>query len=270
MNKELILERLWNGYTAITPSAAKINSLFAELEGSEIANDHIAIRTFNDERVCIDVLGKIIIKAGYEAIDTYEFPVKKLEARHYQHSTDADAPKIFISQLKLEEISEEAQRLIKATLDSVDNSVFQDEELLFKGRVWEEISYTVYETLRAESEYAAWMYICGFCANHFTLYVNTLSKFDSLESVNEFIKENGFKMNTSGGEVKGSPEQLLEQSSVLADTQELEFREGTHTVTTCYYEFAKRYPMENGELYNGFIAASADKIFESTDLVAQS
>jgi hypothetical protein len=77
-------------------------------------------------------------------------------------------------------------------------------------------------------------------------------------------------MNTSGGEIKGSPEQLLEQSSVLADTQELEFREGTHTVTTCYYEFAKRYPMENGELYNGFIAASADKIFESTDLVAQS
>jgi hypothetical protein len=36
------------------------------------------------------------------------------------------------------------------------------------------------------------------------------------------------------------------------------------------YEFALRYPMENGELYQGFIAASADKIFESTDVKLQS
>ncbi|MDF5295491.1 DUF1338 domain-containing protein, partial [Vibrio parahaemolyticus] len=30
-------------------------------------------------------------------------------------------------------------------------------------------------------------------------------------------------------------------------------------------EFAKRYPMANGELYPCFVAASADKIFESTN-----
>jgi hypothetical protein len=36
-------------------------------------------------------------------------------------------------------------------------------------------------------------------------------------------------------------------------------------VPACYYEFARRYPIANGELYQGFIAASADKIFESTN-----
>ena len=76
-------------------------------------------------------------------------------------------------------------------------------------------------------------------------------------------------MNTSGGEIKGTPEQLLEQSSILADTTEIDFIEGQNTVTTCYYEFARRYAAEDGEIYNGFIAASADKIFESTDLVQQ-
>jgi hypothetical protein len=33
----------------------------------------------------------------------------------------------------------------------------------------------------------------------------------------------------------------------------------------CYYEFAKRYPLPQGEgLFQGFVPASADKIFEST------
>jgi hypothetical protein len=31
------------------------------------------------------------------------------------------------------------------------------------------------------------------------------------------LKENNWKMNGSGGEIKGTPEQLLEQSSTLAD-----------------------------------------------------
>ncbi len=269
MNKEEILARLWEGYIAITPSAKKVYDLFNDRVEGEVENDHIAIRTFNDPRVNIDVLAKPFLAAGYEPCGEYEFKAKKLFARHFQHATDTKAPKIFISELKLEEISIEAQRIIKTTLDAVDNTVFEDKDLLFKGRVWGQPSYTIYETLRAESEYAAWMYICGFCANHFTVFVNQFEQFKGLEEVNEFVKEQGFKMNTSGGEIKGTPAQLLEQSSILADTTEIEFIEGKNTVTTCYYEFARRYTAENGEIYNGFIAASADKIFESTDLVQQ-
>lgn len=75
-------------------------------------------------------------------------------------------------------------------------------------------------------------------------------------------------MNASGGEVKGSADLYLEQSSVLADKIEVEFEEGTYEITSCYYEFAYRYE-KDGTLFRGFVANSADKIFESTDMVLQ-
>ena len=83
--------------------------------------------------------------------------------------------------------------------------------------------------------------------------------------VNELIKKNGFTLNNSGGEIKGSHEDLLQQSSTIADKVKVGFVEGSYEVPCCYYEFAKRYPDSNGKLYSGFVAKSADKIFESTD-----
>ena len=46
---------------------------------------------------------------------------------------------------------------------------------------------------------------------------------------------------------------------------EVEFTDGTHVVPACYYEFARRYVQADGTRFEGFIAKSADKIFESTD-----
>ncbi|MEX0981299.1 MAG: DUF1338 family protein, partial [Bacteroidales bacterium] len=110
-----------------------------------------------------------------------------------------------------------------------------------------------------------WVAVYGYRANHFTISINHLNQFNSIQKVNEFLKENGFRLNSSGGEVKGTPEQLLEQSSTLADTISVEFKEGTSEIPSCYYEFARRYSDKNGQLFSGFIAGSADKIFESTD-----
>ena len=94
--------------------------------------------------------------------------------------------------------------------------------------------------------------------------VNELKTLQSLEEVNAFIKSLGFALNTSGGEIKGGAEEKLEQSSTLASEIAVSFDEGEFKVPGCYYEFAKRYPLESGKLYQGFVAASADKIFEST------
>ena len=65
--------------------------------------------------------------------------------------------------------------------------------------------------------------------------------------------------------IKGSPEVLLEQSSTMADKVVVNFTDGDVEIPSCFYEFARRYPMDNGQLYTGFVAASADKIFESTN-----
>ena len=92
-----------------------------------------------------------------------------------------------------------------------------------------------------------------------------LNQLDSLEKINELLKERGFKLNSVGGEIKGSKTQLLEQSSTVADRVMVEFSDGVFLVPSCYYEFAKRYNDTTGERFEGFIAESADKIFESTN-----
>ena len=60
---------------------------------------------------------------------------------------------------------------------------------------------------------------------------------------------------------------LLEQSSTIADRVPWRFADGSvREIPSCYYEFALRHPdPDTGELYQGFVAASADRIFESTD-----
>jgi 2-oxoadipate dioxygenase/decarboxylase len=95
--------------------------------------------------------------------------------------------------------------------------------------------------------------------------VNQLSQFRTLAEVNQRLKDEGFRLNTSGGEVKGSPQDLLEQSSTMADRADVAFSDKTVSIPSCFYEFALRYPKPDGKLYSGFVAASADKIFESTD-----
>ena len=96
--------------------------------------------------------------------------------------------------------------------------------------------------------------------------MNALNNYETLESVNQALKDAGFPLNTSGGEIKGTPDVLLEQSSTLADEAPVQFTDGTRNIPSCFYEFARRYPMANGQLYGGFVAASADKIFESTNV----
>ncbi|ANQ48869.1 DUF1338 domain-containing protein [Flammeovirga yaeyamensis] len=261
-----IIDLLWQKYINVTPSAAKIHDIFKKKGEKNIANDHIAIRTFNHDLVNKEKLAEPFLAMGYEKKGDYIFEAKKLKAIHLEHRIDKDMPKIFISELRLELCSEFLQEVADTCVEISQIPHYSSEDLLLQGRTWGTPSHKIYEKLLAESEYAAWMYVYGFRANHFTVYVNKLENFDTLESVNDFLKDNGFPMNTSGGEIKGSKEQLLEQSSILADKTKVNFIEGEYEIPSCYYEFAKRYELKDGQLFEGFIASSADKIFESTDV----
>ncbi len=261
-----IFDRLWDDYTHNNPDAQKIHDLFKKEEGKDIVNDHIAFRSFDDERVNVDVLGKWFLNAGYEFKGDYHFEQKHLYAKHYEHKSFKDAPRVFISQLKTGDFSKYLQKTAKACVDKIPRNILTTEELLYSGNTWEQFpSYEVYQKLREESEYAAWLYLFGFRANHFTVSVTHLDKLDTMQKVNRYLKDKGFALNDSGGEIKGTPGQLLEQSSTKAAIQKRPFKEGEYEVPVTYYEFAKRYKDKDGNLYSGFIAKSADKIFESTD-----
>jgi hypothetical protein len=259
-----IFDRLWADYTSRNPEVKKIYDLFVA-EGERVLNDHIAFRTFNDARVNIEVFSKPFIDAGFEYRGEYTFEEKHLYARHYEHKTFADAPRVFISELITGHFSKHLQITVRNIIDQIPQHLLVPDELIFSGNPWEVPSFEVYNQLRNESEYAAWVYIHGYRANHFTVNVNALKKFDTLQKVNQFLKDKGFMLNDSGGEIKGTPVELLEQSSTKSGIIQLHFKEGEFAVPSCYYEFAKRYPGKDGKLYSGFIAKSADKIFESTN-----
>jgi hypothetical protein len=259
-----IFDRLWTDYTGQNPVTKKIYDLFVA-EGETVYNDHIAFRTFNDPRINIDVLSKVFLKNGYEERGTYKFEEKKLLAKHYEHKTDIHAPRVFISELLTEQFSDFLQIIAGEWINRIPTGLLGSDGLVYGGNVSGTPSFEVYKKLRTESEYAGWLYVNGFRANHFTVSVNGLQKLDSIEKVNAFLKSKGFLLNDAGGEIQGTPQELLEQSSIKAGMIKVQFLEGLFEVPGCYYEFARRYPDSDGKIYSGFIAKSADKIFESTN-----
>lgn len=264
MQADLIFEHLWKDYIIQNPEVKRVYDSFKAV-GENVINDHIAFRTFDHERIGIDKLARVFLAAGYVPKGEYYFEEKKLFARHYELPGKSDAPRVFISELQLDKCSQWLKETVTSLVNALPEGIEFTDDLIYKGSVFGLPSYEVYKKLREESEYAAWVYVYGFRANHFTVSVNHLKSMKKLEEVNEFLKVNGFKLNSSGGEIKGNPSELLEQSSTMAGHLEIQFIEGTFQIPSCYYEFALRYKMDNGELYSGFIAKSADKIFESTN-----
>ena len=258
-----LMDSLWKDYVETNPPAQHIFDLFTS-KGEKVINDHVAFRTYNHPSINVDVMGAVFTKLGYEEKGTYEFEKKKLFAKHFEHS-DLEMPLIFISQLKVEEFDTEIQQIINNLIDQIPPKFTGDPTFVFSGKPWR-VSHADYLKLKEKSEYAAWMAAYGFRVNHFTVSINHLKSLHGIYEVNQFLKDNGYKLNESGGEVKGTPTDLLEQSSTIAYNKEVDFADGKHIIPACYYEFAMRYPKPDGNLFRGFIAGSADKIFESTNL----
>lgn len=258
-----LLERLWHDYTRVNPQAERIHGLIAA-RGDRIVNDHIAFRTFEHPKLGIDASARVFEALGYSARDEYDFPEKRLHARHYE-AGDPALPKVFISELKLGELSRGLRDIVGSLMRQVDPGTLPAEATVLGGTPWNPIMYDTYERLRRESEYAAWVAAFGFRANHFTISVNALESFASLAELNAFLKDNGFVLNDAGGEIKGSPADYLEQSSTLAAPYPMRFADGTAEIPGCYYEFAYRHPLPDGRLFPGFVARSADRLFESTN-----
>ncbi|WP_108124745.1 DUF1338 domain-containing protein [Saccharospirillum mangrovi] len=265
MHIDTFFDHLWQDYIRMTPQAETIAQALRS-RGERIQNDHVAFRTFNRGPIALEKLEPFILDMGYQRYEPYNFAEKKLDAFGYI-PPNPEQPRIFLSELRVEELSTGAQRLIDGLIEQIDPNDVSDASIFWRGPLWDVPSWADYQQLAAESEYAAWLSVIGLRCNHFTIDVNALRDIDSIEAINTLVEDLGFAINASGGRVKGTPEVLLEQGSTKASVQPFAFAGGeTHDVTTCYYEFAKRYLNEDGQLYQGFVAASADKIFESTDM----
>lgn len=283
-----ILESLFLVYSKRVPDVNKITTAMIKKglvnNQNEIVNDHIAFRTMGVKNLGINSFEKIFLKHGYKKMDFYHFDAKKLDAFWYAPPSN-DLPRIFISELKVDNLSIKAQEIIKSytntvTNDPVDkidlNNSLQVSEYL-QTPLWRLPTKNDYESLLFESEYAAWVIYNRYYLNHYTISVHDLpGEYSDLNQFNEFVKSLGIKLNKSGGEIKVSKDKLLRQSSSVANQIEAKFSEGEKKlIAGSYVEFAERnilpefskinnLKIERKHRREGFETGNADKIFEST------
>lgn len=255
---------LWDHYTTVTPQAKRIQQLFKD-HGEEVLNDHVAFRTFNHSPISLEKLEPQLEAIGYKAYGAFRFESKHLKARCYKHQTEMDAPKIFLSELLVEELPDHCQEIIGKLVAQIPDDAVQTPAIFWAGKLWQSPTQEDYLTLAEHSEYAAWLSTMGLQANHFTVSINHLKTLPTIEDVNSLLINEGYALNQVGGLVKGTPELFLEQSSTMADKIDYTFADGKkETIPSCFYEFARRHVMPNGQLFDSFIEGNADKIFDST------
>jgi hypothetical protein len=272
-----VLDDLMKRYQQRVPDVASvIKTMIKEdviKDADEIENDHIAFRTIGVAHLGIQSLEKIFLHYGYEKKDFYSFPEKKLDAFWYAPPAE-NYPRIFISELRVKDISANAQKIIHHYTDEVNSDPV---DTFLHSALWRVPSLEDYLALAAESEYAAWVIYNRYYLNHFTVSVHNLKEgYNTIPGFNLFLERNGFKMNNAGGKMKTSADGALRQSSTVAEMIEATFADGKkHSIAGSYVEFAERKVLDKfaalpaNEIKRkhrreGFEANNADKIFEST------
>lgn len=257
-----------------------------------IINDHIAFRTLGVPHLGIASLEKIFLAYGYVKKDYYRFDKKKLDAYWYAPPHDAEhLPRVFISQLCVNELTDEAQRIIYSyvktvtsdPVDALELSNGEEVDHFLHHPLWAMPTWEDYSRLAQESEYASWVILNRYYLNHFTISVHDLPDgFNTIEKFNQFLISRGIILNSAGGEIKTSEDGLLIQSSTVAQLLDVEFplaKGGTciQKIPGSYVEFAERKVLPKFQHIassrlkrdyrrDGFEAGNADKIFESTYL----
>jgi len=285
---DIVLRSLFDAYKNGVPDVNKITDAMIR-EGminsqADIINDHIAFRTLGVPNLGLASLEKIFLHYGYQKRDYYYFEQKKLNAYWYAPPSD-QYPRIFLSELMVEELSQETQDIIQKytasiTVDPVDELDLDNAEevaAFFHRPLWELPSIEDYQSLASESEYASWVIYNRYYLNHYTISIHELDKgYHTLEAFNDFVTSIGVKLNTSGGIIKTSKDGLLKQSSSVAKMVEATFSGGeTMEISGSYVEFAERLALSDfsdvsadqltrAQRRDGFESANADKIFEST------
>lgn len=291
-----LLDRLWKHYLKRVSYAQKYVDLVNE-KGGKVVNDHIAIRTFNthtgEQPEGIRAIKHILNFLDYTPVSNYSFKKKKLNAIHFEHP-DKGLPKIFVSQLEVEQLPDWGQQIIKTAVKDTpyvlsDSSIEllgvlkKDGELpqiageaLVKDlvqyfrRPWKVPSKEDVLKINDISQYAAWVLLHGNSVNHFTALVNyqNVDEWPDLETTCKGLAVAGVPMKESLEGGKGSK---LQQSATLAVKEDVEVKGefGIEKIawTYAYYELAQRGSItENGteKLFAGFLGEQAAHLFDMT------
>lgn len=294
---ESLCNALWSDYiTRVTYAKTYVD--LVNKAGGKVVNDHIALRTFKtntgDQPSGIEAMRRLFEPLGYEQKGEYSFKVKKLFAVHFEHP-DPLQPKIFVSELLVDQLSEKAQQAIQRNTANTQDKLPKeaksllaelqvnkhlsdsDAEQLVKmltpyfTRVWEAPLKEDVEFLNNETQYAAWTLLHGNSVNHFTAFINhqAVPAWPDIEATIKGLSEAGVPMKEA---IEGEVGSKLRQSSTKAvmekcAVKESDGTEGSIDWSYAYYELAERNNIEvNGKSvqFTGFLGEQATHLFEMT------
>ena len=287
-----LFDRLWEQYRRRV-SYVQVYERLVRQADARFVNDHIAFRTFASQAPMAGIasLSRIFEALDYRPAGVYHFPTKHLNAIHYQHA-HPEFPKLFVSELKTWELSEEAQRLIGDALEShrhplatsflaeltrIDDeagSAAQLDQLLdyFQRLPWHTPEQDAVVALNHESQYAAWVLVHGYNVNHFTSLVNShgVESLNGLEKTIRALSKAGVPMKQ---DIEGEPGSKLRQSATEAVTIEVDVsiqgQTGSMPWTYAYFELAERNTIVDSDTgkptrFEGFLGPQATNLFEMT------
>lgn len=291
-----LLERLWSQFLARVSYAQKYNQLVTQ-KGGKVINDHIALRTLNthtgEQPGGIRAMKHILEILEYKPVGKYRFSRRRLSAVHFEHP-DKIFPKIFVSQLEVEELPAWARELINDTVKDTPyllsdtgiellqllkkegmltyeaGQLLVDDLVKYFRRPWEMPFKDDVIKLSDVSQYGAWVLLHGNSVNHFTAFINfqNVPEWPDLETTCKGLLDAGVPMKDN---IEGAPGSKLRQSATQAVREEIEVRggEGIEKLdwTYAYYELAERgFVEENGQrkLYSGFLGDQAQHLFDMT------
>lgn len=292
----LLFDTLWDRYRERVAHVGTYEQVIARA-GATFVNDHIAFRTFACQRPLTGIasIARIFETLGYRAAACYNFDDKHLTAIHYEHP-NREFPKLFISELRVWELSNSAQLIITravaqhresiatsalARLSSLSNERLDsrsEAEVLagvvgeFHTLPWPAPEKSDVEALNAESQYAAWVLVHGYNVNHFTSLINShgVAELDDIEKTADALRAAGVPMKA---EIEGARGSKLRQTATEAAVIDVAVCAGGQQTTIpwtyAYFELAERgevFDPETGERhrFEGFLGPQATQLFEMT------
>lgn len=294
-----LLEKQWAIYKERVSYAAKYAD-FVEGSGGKVVNDHIAYRSFNcdlngGQPSGLQSTREILEALGYEKKESYQFKIKKLNAMHFEHKDDPTFPKMFVSQLEVNELDNKVSALIEGAVKScrtvlteksrdllaqlkrggsIDNQQTEsltDNLVDYFTRPWNVVSEEVLQEVNEHSQYAAWTLLHGNSVNHFTAFINEhkVEQWSDIEKTVDGMKELGVPMKNH---IEGGKGSKLRQSSTKAIIEKVpvldsQGKEKLIDWTYAFYELAERGMVEqDGKQveFRGFLGEQATHLFEMT------
>jgi hypothetical protein len=291
---DTLLSRLWDIYRKRVEYARQYAEL-VESRGGDVVNDHIAFRTFNtytgSQPAGIAAIERVFLPLGYRPAGEYVFPDMHLSARHFQHA-DPLAPKIFISQLEVDQLppaaAEHIREAVSDARDRLDPSAMYhlDEHLseaevstvadqlvlFFTSLPWPLPRASLVCEINQVSQYAAWTLLHGNNVNHFTAYINeqNVPEWPNIETTIVALQKAGVPMKA---EIEGEPGSKLRQTATQASDVDCPVLDDDGKLSAirwayAYYELAERGEVtdETGRRvrFQGFLGPQAAQLFEMT------